>query len=58
MFDFMVFASPIIAIIFFVNFVSLLKNIHRGEDTGFNTIVGSITLGVLLYFIMFIIVSR
>ena len=52
--DYIYALTPIVAIIFFVNCVSLAKKIHKGdENTANNTGWGSIMIGFIVFSIMF-----
>lgn len=50
---FLVYITPIIAIIFFVNCVSLAKKIHNGDgNTAINTGCGAIMFGYLIFILI------
>ncbi|MFJ8236311.1 hypothetical protein ACIQ34_11255 [Ureibacillus sp. NPDC094379] len=44
-----VYVTPIVAIFFFVNCVSLAKKIKNGKDTAINTTLGAIMLSYIIY---------
>ncbi|MDP5274470.1 hypothetical protein [Chengkuizengella axinellae] len=39
---------PFVAIVFFTNFVSIVKKIHKGEDTFYNTFWGAILFAIII----------
>ncbi|MFT4414362.1 hypothetical protein ACLM5H_10935 [Fredinandcohnia humi] len=45
----LLYVTPIIAIVFFVNCVSLVKKIVKGEDTANNTGWGAIMFGYIIF---------